>query len=383
MSVPAASDLLPRQHPGTVDFHREVYCLLGLPFDAVDVAQAVARVRADALAGRRCFISTPNLNFLVAARTDAAFRDSVLHSDLSLADGMPVVWAARLLKVPIRERVAGAGLYERLRDHAEPPALSVYFFGGPDGVAEQACRRVNETAQGLRCVGFDSPGFVPLEQMTSDATIARINATGAQFVSVSLGAKKGQAWIERVRHRLHAPVVCHLGAVVNFAAGAVKRAPPRVQAFGLEWLWRIKEEPELWRRYGADGLAFMRLIATRLLPGLWHARRWAPRPGAPADARLSIDRSAGGATLRLQGAWHHAALGPLREALKSAVHAGLPLHVHLAGVSYVDSAFLGLLLLARGAFGDRLALTGASPRLRTLFHCHGAEDLLDATGTLS
>src|SRR4051812_3004369 len=79
------------------DFQRDVYCVLGLPFDAVTMTQTVARVRQAALTNKRCFISTPNLNFLIAARSDTAFRDSVLNSDLSLADGMPLIWMARLL----------------------------------------------------------------------------------------------------------------------------------------------------------------------------------------------------------------------------------------------------------------------------------------------
>jgi N-acetylglucosaminyldiphosphoundecaprenol N-acetyl-beta-D-mannosaminyltransferase len=88
-----------------VDFTRRLVCILGLPFDALDIAQAVQRVRAAAFSGQRCFVSTPNLNFAIAARRDSAFRDSVLHSDLSLVDGMPLVWIARLLGQPLHERV--------------------------------------------------------------------------------------------------------------------------------------------------------------------------------------------------------------------------------------------------------------------------------------
>ncbi|RYH51318.1 MAG: glycosyltransferase, partial [Alcaligenaceae bacterium] len=202
-------------------------------------------VRDAAFSRRSCFISTPNLNFLMAARTDAGFRGSVLRSDLSLADGMPLVWVARLLGIPIRERVPGAGLFEQLLRHPGEP-ITVYFFGGPPGAAEVACRQVNAVGTGLRCVGFDSPGFGSLESMSGAEHIDRINRSGAMFVIVSLGAKKGQAWIELNRHRLEAPVLCHLGAVVNFAAGTVERAPGWVQAAGAEWLWRIAQEPALW-----------------------------------------------------------------------------------------------------------------------------------------
>jgi Glycosyl transferase WecG/TagA/CpsF family len=90
-------------------------------------------------------------------------------------------------------------------------------------------------------------------QMSRDQMIDKVNASEADFLAVSLGAKKGQLWLHRNHQRLAIPVRAHLGAAINFQAGTVKRAPPRLRAWGLEWLWRIKEEPQLWRRYGHDG----------------------------------------------------------------------------------------------------------------------------------
>src|SRR5687767_12460284 len=132
------------------DFERDVHCLLGMPIDAVDLAGAEKRIRAAAEARLPCFMSTPNVNFLIASRSDDAFRNALLHSDLSVADGMPLVWLARLTGIPLRERVAGANLFEALREGRGRP-LSVYFFGGPDGVAEVARRRLDREAKGLVC----------------------------------------------------------------------------------------------------------------------------------------------------------------------------------------------------------------------------------------
>src|SRR5919106_1003646 len=140
------------------DFGRDVHCLLGLPIDAVDLAGAERRIRAAAAARSPCFMSTPNVNFLIACRSDDAFRNALLHSDLSVADGMPLVWLGRLIGIPIRERVAGANLFEALRGGAGRP-LAVYFFGGSHGVAEAAARRLGGEGRGLVCVGYESPGF--------------------------------------------------------------------------------------------------------------------------------------------------------------------------------------------------------------------------------
>ena len=217
-----------------------MHCLLGLPIDAIDLAGAEKRIRAAAAARLPCFMSTPNVNFVIESRSDRAFRNAVLHSDLSVADGMPLVWLARLIGIPLRERVAGASLFEALRGGEGRP-LKVYFFGGPAGVAEAAGRRLAREAKGLACVGYESPGFGSVEEMSGEETIRRINASNADLLVVSLGARKGQAWIERNRSRLDVPVVSHLGAVVDFAAGTVRRAPAWMQRAGLEWLWRIKE----------------------------------------------------------------------------------------------------------------------------------------------
>ena len=103
--------------------------------------------------------------------------------------------------------------------------------------------------------------------------IDKVNASEADFLAVSLGARKGQLWLHRNHQRLTIPIRAHLGAVINFQAGTVKRAPTWLRAWGLEWLWRIKEEPHLWRRYAHDGWVLLRLIFTRVLP-LAVANRW-------------------------------------------------------------------------------------------------------------
>lgn len=361
------------------DFTRDVHCLLGLPFDAVDLDGAARRLRAAAAAGERCVLATPNLNFVVAAQDDAAFRDSVIRADLCVADGMPLVWTARLLGLPLAERVAGSTLFERLRADAARP-LGVFFFGGADGVAAQACARLNAEAGGVRCVGWDSPGFEPVPAISGAERIARINASGADFLVVSLGARKGQAWIEHNLGALAPPLVSHLGAVVNFVAGTVRRAPPAWQRAGLEWLWRIREEPALWRRYAGDALGFARLALTRLLPYALHLRLARPSAAQLEAARVDLDDAdAGTLVLRLRGAWSRDNLAPLRTAFARAAASGRALRLDLAGASHVDAAVLGLVsLLWAHAAGRGWAVDGASAALRRVVHWCGADHLLQA-----
>ncbi len=234
---------------------REVYCILGIPIDAVEMA-AVLRIIEQAASGLAPFvISTPNLNFLVNSLSDAEFRESLLLSDLCPADGMPIVWIARLMGLPIERRIAGSDIFAafNVKPGSDPP-LRVFFFGATDRVAAEAARTLNASTSAVSCVGWACPGFGDLDELSQDQFIDKINASGADFLVAALGAKKGQLWLQRNHHRLRIPVRAHLGVTIHFQAGSVKRAPTVLQKIGLEWLWRIKEEPHLWRRYWHDGL---------------------------------------------------------------------------------------------------------------------------------
>lgn len=325
---------------------RDAWCLLGLPIDATTESGTLDELRDCMAEKRKCFFTTPNLNFLIASLADEPFRRSVLDSDWVVADGMPLVWIARLLDIPIPERVPGSGVFERLRREAKSDeAIRVFFFGGPEGVAQTACDVLNADDTPMLGVGCHYPGFGTVEDMSSDEVIAQINATNPDFVLVALGARKGQAWIERNRDRLDAPVISHLGAVVNFVAGTVERAPRWVQQTGLEWVWRIYQEPSLFKRYWADGVAMLKLLTGNVLP-LWRYRRRTRRtlPDAPmprCSAQLG-DRF----ELTLTGSFHHATLNYLRAALVNGCDSGLDLELDLSGVEAVDCAFVGLLQLA-------------------------------------
>jgi N-acetylglucosaminyldiphosphoundecaprenol N-acetyl-beta-D-mannosaminyltransferase len=370
MSRPPARPATPEEA-----YARDVVTVLGLPFDAVDTAGAVAALRSAAFEGRRCFVSTPNLNFAIAASRDEAFRRSVLRSDLSLADGMPIVALARAEGDALPERVAGSTVFEALAAHAGPP-LDVYFFGGPPGAGEAAARRLNATATGLRCVGHEGAGFGPVETLGDAGTIARINASGAHFVVASLGAAKGQAWLLRHADALHAPLLCHLGAVLNFAAERLRRAPPWMQRAGLEWAWRIREEPALWRRYAGDAAAAVRLLAPRVLARAGH-------PSSASPAVLAVDRAEGATSLRLAGSWARTDLAALRAALVDAERRGGRVRIDLAAATALDARTIGLLQIAEGRLAPRgFAIGGASPRVAGAFErCLAGRTLRGAAWT--
>lgn len=378
--APSRSDNSQNGRTSPVDFSRNVVCVMGLPFDTLTMPEAAERVRAAVLHRTPLLISTANLNFVVTSRNDEAFRESIIHSQLSLADGMPVIWIARLLGLPILERVTGSGLFEAISRNIGIPAVKVFFFGGPEGVAETASERVNRQGGGISCVGFDFPGYVPVEAMSGAGVTQRINATDPDFVVVSLGAKKGQAWIERNRAGLSAPVICHLGAVVNFAAGVVRRAPQWMQRMGLEWAWRIKEEPSLWKRYASDGAVFLQIIATNVVPLLWQ-RVCIHLVAKSCPTTVELRTSDTSVHLKLSGSFDGGNTGPLRAALSEAASRGTRVRLDLSEAVHMDATAMGLILLLHGHQRDidrPLELTKVSSALRRQFRYHGTSFLLAA-----
>lgn len=371
--------------PPTTDFFRQVYCILGLPIDAVSTEQAIQKLCLAARQNKRCFLSTPNLNFLVASRNDSSFRDSVIRSDVSVADGMPLVWIARLIGIPLRERVAGSSILERMSRDTNS-LLSVYFFGGPDGAAAQAAYAINSRSGGMRCVGYQSPGFGTVDEMSSSQMIQSINSCKPDFLIVAMGAKKGQAWIERNYHQIKAPVVSHLGAVVNFFAGRISRAPVWMQKSGLEWLWRIKEEPALWKRYLRDGMVLIRLVFEKVLPCLFFQRCTALAMKNAAHASAELEFVGCGTRLRLTGSWNESNLYPLRKALTEAVQIPADIVLDVHRMDYADSACIGLFALLYGhqsKIGHEVRFEGLSESMRRIFKAHCAEYLFNRSSLLN
>ena len=180
---------------------------------------------------------------------------------------MPIIWIAWLAGIPIKSRIAGSDLFDALKaEHSSAHPLKIFLFGGAEGVAAAASRALNSQPRGLHCVGSLYPGFCSVDEMSWDEIIDNINSSGADFLVASLGAQKGQLWLQRNHHRLSIPLRAHLGASINFQAGTIRRAPSIMRKLGLEWLWRIKEEPYLWRRYWNDGCVLFLLLFTRVLP---------------------------------------------------------------------------------------------------------------------
>lgn len=352
---------------------RDVFCILGLPFDAVSLAGAAERIAASIQRNEKLFLSTPNLNWLRTADENAEFRASVLLSDLSIADGMPVVLLARILSIPISQRVAGSDLIELL---SRTRRMNIFFFGGDDNSAEIALQRLNAADLPMRAVGGINPGYGSIEEMSSQHLLAAINDHAPDFVIVSLGAVRGQAWIVRNRNRLNAAVISHLGAVVNFFAGTVKRAPIAMQRMSLEWVWRIYQEPKLASRYFYDAVFLAKYLLLKAMPyKLLQLSMRRQAIGEPALSTLVASTH-----IEFAGSFGADNIEKTRAVFIAALRKGIPIVVDMQRCDHFDAMFLGTLLLLKKCCmetGLPLSIVGAGRKVRRLLYCFNAEYLLD------
>jgi N-acetylglucosaminyldiphosphoundecaprenol N-acetyl-beta-D-mannosaminyltransferase len=362
--------------------NRPCWSLLGLPFDQVDPDQAVDIIDQAIKTKRKCFLSTPNLNFIVQAKSDESFYESVIYSDLVVADGMPVIWTAKLLGIPLQSRVAGSSLFEILQNKRRDKPISVFFFGGQGSAAEQAAENLNRHSVGMIACGALNPGMGSVESMSDKAIIDQINAAEPDFLVVALGAKKGQQWIMNNRVKLNVSVISHLGAVVNFVGNNIQRAPLRWQKIGLEWVWRILQEPLLWKRYLIDGLWFLRLMLTKVLPLVIYQKILRKNTTKALTLKINNDVPGSNIELVLSGA----ATIENGRLLKSSCREILDqlavspsISINCSKMDYIDSSALGTLMLLKANIkrrGGDFGLFGTSPRINRLMRLHGVEEFL-------
>ncbi|MEL6856952.1 MAG: WecB/TagA/CpsF family glycosyltransferase [Pseudomonadota bacterium] len=339
-------------------FDRDVWAILGMPLDNVTLDEAAGHIERAVETRQRLSFVTPNVNWLVRAIKHKETMRQIVNADLSLADGAPVVWLARQLNMPLKERVAGSDLFDRLRYDQSPQAkpIRIFFFGGREGSA-QAAHEVITAEQGrLVAAGWHNPGYGDVESMSTSEIRSKINAAKPDFVIVSLGAAKGQAWIEHNQTHLDAPVIAHLGAVVDFVAGAIRRAPKWLSRIGLEWAWRIIGEPILWRRYWEDGTALLGFLRSRL-----NTLKRAARVQTSAQP-LQSDWQDG--KLSLAGDLVLAQRNTLKQALTQPGALDADVILDLSEVRAVDAAGLGQIRMFEQSLmrrGNALAIQASQP----------------------
>jgi N-acetylglucosaminyldiphosphoundecaprenol N-acetyl-beta-D-mannosaminyltransferase len=241
--------------------------LMGLEVAAVSERDAINHVVSELEQGRGGWLCTVNLDILRQWKRSPAVRELVSHADMFVADGMPLVWASRLQGTPLPERVAGSTLTCTLTAAAAQLGASVFLIGGNPGVAERAGTRLTIMNPGLRLAGTLCPpfGFESQPDWLSEMEQVLVDAA-PRIVYVGLGFPKQERVIARLRELLPDTWFVGCGISLSFIAGELERAPDLLQRLGLEWLYRLVQEPRrLWRRYLVAGLPFLvQLLASSI-----------------------------------------------------------------------------------------------------------------------
>jgi N-acetylglucosaminyldiphosphoundecaprenol N-acetyl-beta-D-mannosaminyltransferase len=234
------------------------------------------------------YVVTPNADHAVVYQENEDLRRAYAGASLILVDGMPLLWAAKLLGRGVPERVPGSDLVPAMFSAASGGRrtavgdgdhnLRVYLLGAGPGVAERAALQVEATWPGVKVVGCYSPplGFEK-DAAENEAILARIAAANCDLLVVGLGAPKQELWVSKNRELIAAPVALCVGATIDFLAGEKARAPVWMRRVGLEWAHRLASEPRrLARRYLRDAVQLPQLM--------WRELRTRPLEVGKADS---------------------------------------------------------------------------------------------------
>ena len=260
--------------------------LLGSDLDVVDMREAVARCEAAIAEGSYLQHMSINAAKLVSMQTDRELADGVNSCGLITADGQSVVWAARLLGVPLPERVAGIDLMQEMLAVAEERGYGVYLLGAKAAVLERAIENLLARYPRLRIAGAQHGYFAEDE---TEAVADAIRDADAQLLFVAMSSPRKEHFLGRLGPSLGVPFAMGVGGSVDVIAGVTRRAPVWMQRAGLEWAYRLAQEPRrLARRYLVKNTQFAAMVVRELLT----RRGSGPGGGAGAGSAGASPRTA-------------------------------------------------------------------------------------------
>jgi N-acetylglucosaminyldiphosphoundecaprenol N-acetyl-beta-D-mannosaminyltransferase len=241
--------------------------LLGLPIAMTDYTEAMDVMDGMIARRERGYVCATAVHAVMVAQTDPEMRDALRGSTMTVPDGMPLVWAANLLGEDLSDRVYGPELMLRYCERSRDRGHRIFLYGGRDqGSLAQLTLNLRLRFPGIKIVGGYSPPFRPLTAEEDDAIARQIDAARPDVVWVGIGVPKQEKWMARMRDRIEAPVMAAVGAAFDFHAGRVSMAPQWMQDRGLEWTYRITQEPRrLLPRYLIHNPRFVAKIAAQVV----------------------------------------------------------------------------------------------------------------------
>jgi N-acetylglucosaminyldiphosphoundecaprenol N-acetyl-beta-D-mannosaminyltransferase len=236
---------------------------LGCPIDVLTMAETVELAHR-AMRGRQCLQHVAlNVAKFVNMRLDPVLADDVANSDVVSIDGMGIVWGARAMGLPVKSRVTGVDLLAELLALCAQEGFKPYFLGATPSVLQQAMQRIREKHPAIAFAGFRD-GYFTREQ---EADVVRdIRSSRADCLFIGMPTPRKERFLASHRDALGVPFIMGVGGSFDILAGAVRRAPVRMQQLGLEWLYRIYQEPgRMWWRYAKTNTLFAGILAQAVI----------------------------------------------------------------------------------------------------------------------
>ncbi len=358
---------------------RNTVAILGVPIDDLTLDETLGRIREFIQSGRFHQVATANTDFLVRAMADDGLRLILRQADMVLADGMPVVWASRLMGTPLRGRVTGSDLVPRLATISAAAGYRIFMLGARPEVAQAAKYRLEKDNPGILIVGCLSPPLAGPLEMNNTEILAAVEAAHPDILLVAFGNPKQEKWIWMHRDRLKVPVCIGVGGTFDFIAGASRRAPAWMQRSGFEWLHRLIQNPaRLWRRYGTDIVKFTLFLANQMAA--------IQRPRSRQEDRVICTKIENFCLISLVGRLSGASLEKIRSECDQAINDGLEVVFDFHQADGLDCSAFGTLinLNKRASFkGKTIRLVGGHRAFNRMLRLFQADQLFERYPTLA
>jgi N-acetylglucosaminyldiphosphoundecaprenol N-acetyl-beta-D-mannosaminyltransferase len=247
--------------------------VLGVGISAINLQQAVGEIERWVTVGSRTYVNVCTVHTVMECQNDPRLRTIVNRSGLSTPDGMPLVWLNRLHGFQEASRVYGPDLMLALCARSAATGHRHFFYGGAPGVADLLVEKLRARFPGLRVAGTHSPPMRPADSQEDAAVLEMINRSSADVVWIGLGTPKQDFWVARHRPMLSAAGLIAVGAAFDFHAGLLRQAPGWMQRSGLEWLFRLLQEP---RRLAFRYLVYNPLFIAKSSLQLSGLKRYGP-----------------------------------------------------------------------------------------------------------
>jgi N-acetylglucosaminyldiphosphoundecaprenol N-acetyl-beta-D-mannosaminyltransferase len=335
--------------------------ILGVPVDNMTMKEVLDSVEAMIEEGGFHQVATANADFLIKSIHDDELQEVLCRCDLVLADGMPLVWASRLMSTGLKERVAGADLVPLLVELSARRGYRLFLLGADEESSVRAAEWMKKRYPGVCIAGRYSPEYQPLEEMDHEEILSRIRTAKPDILLVAFGNPKQEKWLAMHRSRLNVPVCIGVGASLDFLSGRVSRAPLWMQHFGMEWLYRTIQEPSrLAKRYANNATGLLRYLTIQLAATLAQTKQL-------ALTQLSKDTAGTSVILRVQGNFTGGLLPRFETEARTAVLSRFHVVLDLSRTNYIGPDALGCLIHLSGmarCWKRELWLTGIRPGLR-------------------